>query len=154
MDSNLTTPSIVANSVSSLPIFTLRPGWKRVPRCRTRMPPARTSSPPKRFVDRRGYAGTGYGNLEFADLLDLAPAMVPVDVNGYPHFVVFRGARGNRVLLADPAFGNHTMLIDKFAAAWIEYPDVGKVGFVVEPVDGEVTHNQLAPRPQDFVSLR
>ena len=32
----------------------------------------------------------------------MAPIMVPVDLSGYPHFVVFRGALGNRVLLADP----------------------------------------------------
>lgn len=108
----------------------------------------------KRFVDQHGYEGTGYGSLEFRDLIDLAPIMVPVDLHGYPHFVVFRGARGNRVLLADPAFGNRTMLIDKFEAAWIDYPEVGKVGFVVEQSDGGPADNKLAPRPQDFVSLR
>jgi uncharacterized protein len=108
----------------------------------------------KRYVDQRGYEGIGYGSLEFRDLIDLAPIMVPIDLHGYPHFVVFRGARGNRVLLADPAFGNRTMLTDKFESAWIDYPEVGKVGFVVERTDGGLPPNQLEPRPQDFVSLR
>lgn len=108
----------------------------------------------KGFVDERGYRGIGYGSLDFQDLLDMAPILVPVDLGGYPHFVVFRGALGNRVLLADPAFGNRTMLAPKFEAAWLEYPEFGRVGFVVTPADGEVPANRLAPRPRDFVLLR
>jgi predicted double-glycine peptidase len=109
----------------------------------------------KRFVDERGYQGIGYGNLEFQDLIDLAPIMVAVEfTGGYPHFVIFRGARGNRVLLADPAFGNRTMLAAKFESAWIDYPDFGRVGFVVMPPDGIQPVDGLAPRPSDFVSLR
>jgi len=108
----------------------------------------------KRFVDQRGYQGIGYGSLEFQDLIDLAPILVPVDAGGYPHFVVFRGMRGNRVLLADPAFGNRTMLADKFQSGWIEYAEFGKVGFVVARVDESETPNLLAPRASDFVALR
>jgi predicted double-glycine peptidase len=108
----------------------------------------------KRFVDERGYQGVGYGNLELQDLIDMAPIVVPVDFSGYPHFVVFRGAMGNRVLLADPGFGNRTMLASKFDAAWLDYLELGKVGFVVTPTDGEAPPNRLAPRPRDFVSLR
>jgi uncharacterized protein len=107
----------------------------------------------KRYVDARGYEGIGYGNLTFEDLIDLAPVMVPVDFR-YPHFVVFRGVRGNRVLLADPAFGNRTMLVPKFQNAWMEYPEFGKVGFVVARADGATPPNQLAPAWDDFVSLR
>jgi predicted double-glycine peptidase len=107
----------------------------------------------KRFVDQRGYNGVGYGSLEFQDLIDLAPIIVPVDF-GYPHFVVFRGTRGNRVLLADPAFGNRTMLIGKFEAAWIDYPEFGRVGFVVAETHEGSSPNQLDPRPRDFVSVR
>jgi uncharacterized protein len=108
----------------------------------------------KRFVDERGYQGVGYGDLELQDLIDMAPIVVPVDFSGYPHFVVFRGAMGNRVLLADPGFGNRTMLASKFEAAWLDYMEFGKVGFVVTPTDGEAPPNQLVPRPRDFVSLR
>ena len=108
----------------------------------------------KRFVDERGYQGIGYGNLEFQDRVDMAPIMVPVHLSGYPHFVVFRGALGNRVLLADPGFGNRTLLASKFEAAWLAYPEFGRVGFVVAPVDGTAPPGRLAATPLDFVSLR
>jgi len=58
------------------------------------------------------------------------------------------------VLLADPAFGNRTMLADKFQSGWIEYAEFGKVGFVVARVDESETPNLLAPRASDFVALR
>jgi predicted double-glycine peptidase len=108
----------------------------------------------KRYVDRRGYQGLGYGQLTLDDLIERAPIMVPVRFNGYNHFVVFRGMRGNRVLLADPAFGNRTMLANSFVAAWLEYPDFGRVGFVVARTDGATGPNKLAPRALDFVSLK
>ena len=56
----------------------------------------------KRYVEQRGYAGIGYGKLRLEDLVAKAPLMVPVKLKGYNHFVIFRGMRGNRVLLADP----------------------------------------------------
>lgn len=108
----------------------------------------------KRYVDGRGYAGIGLGRLELADLIERAPIMVPVKLKGYNHFVVFRGARGNRVLLADPAFGNRTMPAERFEDAWLDYPAFGKVGFVVARQDGPAPPNGLAPRPSDFVFLR
>jgi predicted double-glycine peptidase len=108
----------------------------------------------KTYVDRRGYQGIGYGELTLDDLIDLAPMIVPIQTNGYNHFVVFRGALGNRVLLADPAFGNRTMLTAKFENAWLLYPKFGRVGFVIKRLDGTPPPNQLAPSPADFVSLR
>src|SRR5439155_10474513 len=48
-----TLPSTNANSVQSRPVPTLLPAMKRVPRCRTRMLPAVTNSPPYRFTPRR-----------------------------------------------------------------------------------------------------
>src|SRR5262249_38349137 len=44
--SYFTMPSTRANSVKSRPMPTFWPGWMTVPSCRTRMLPARTSSPP------------------------------------------------------------------------------------------------------------
>jgi predicted O-linked N-acetylglucosamine transferase (SPINDLY family)/predicted double-glycine peptidase len=108
----------------------------------------------KRYVEERGYRGIGYGQLTLDDLLERAPIMVPIRSRGYNHFVVFRGARGNRVLLADPAFGNQTMLAAAFESSWLDYPKFGHVGFVVERADGAPPPNQLAPAPSDFVSLR
>src|SRR5713226_1933891 len=48
--SNRTYPLALAKSVWSTPRPTLAPGLKRVPRCRTRMLPAVTNCPPKRFT--------------------------------------------------------------------------------------------------------
>lgn len=108
----------------------------------------------KRYVDGRGYEGIGYGRLTLADLEAKAPIMVPIEAKGYNHFVVFRGRLGNRVLLADPAFGNTTMTVGAFERAWLEYPDIGKVGFVVVRRDGPTGPGALAARPEDFVFLR
>src|SRR5438067_4204735 len=60
----------------------------------------------KRYVDQRGYEGMGYGQLRLQDLIEFAPLIVPVSSNGSDHFVVFRGVWGDRVLLADPGWGN------------------------------------------------
>jgi uncharacterized protein len=81
----------------------------------------------KRFVDERGYVGNGYGNLALANLMQLAPLIVPINTAGYNHFVVFKALAGDRVVLADPAFGNRTMGVRRFESAW-----VGKLGFAVE----------------------
>jgi predicted double-glycine peptidase len=108
----------------------------------------------KRYVDQRGYEGVGYGKLELQDLVERAPIMVPVNFKGYNHFVIFRGMRANRVLLADPAWGNRTMSSERFERAWITYPKIDKVGFVVLRRDGTTPPNQLVARESDFVSLR
>lgn len=108
----------------------------------------------KRYVDSRGYEGIGYGKLTLEDLIERAPVMVPINANGYNHFVVFRGIAGNRVLLADPAWGNRTMTIDDFKKMWLDYPEFGHVGFVVATRGGDPGPNNLAPRPKDFVMLR
>lgn len=108
----------------------------------------------KRYVEQRGYVGVGYGRLTFEDLIERAPIMVPVDFYGYKHFVIFRGMMGNRVLLADPAWGKRTMLRESFEKAWLVYPEVGSVGFVVQRSSGPTPPNRLAPQPNDFVSFR
>jgi uncharacterized protein len=105
----------------------------------------------KRFVDERGYRGRGLGQVAFDDLLQLAPAIVPVRFAGYDHFVVFRGTHGDRVLLADPAWGNRTLRVERFMDSWIESPQFGRVAFVVERTDGQEPPNQLAPHAGEFV---
>jgi uncharacterized protein len=107
----------------------------------------------KRYVDHRGYEGSGYGRLKFSNLIALAPLIVPLSLNGYDHFVVFRGVWGERVLLADPGWGDRTMTIERFENAWLDFPKFGKVGFVVERRDGREPPNRLAPEPNDFLVL-
>lgn len=105
----------------------------------------------KRYVDQRGYEGIGYGKLTVEDLIERAPVMVPLSLYGYNHFVVFRGVRRNQVLLADPAWGNRTMGIERFKHAWISYPEIGKVGFIVSRDGGDTLADGLEPRPRDFI---
>ena len=107
----------------------------------------------KLYVDARGYNGRGIGRLDLDGLVERAPAMVPIMVNGSSHFVVFRGRRGNRVLLADPLFGNRTMTIDQFLGAWPEHEEFGRVGFLVERKDGLPPPNRLEPAADDFLTL-
>jgi hypothetical protein len=106
-----------------------------------------------RYAERLGYSGEGYGGLAYEDLLPLAPAIVPIRVNGYNHFVVFRGAMARSVLLADPAYGNRTMSLDRFKQAWMKYADVGHVAFIVRRRDGLLPPNGLAPDPEEFALL-
>lgn len=108
----------------------------------------------KRVASERGYNGVAYGQLDLDDIIDRAPLIVPIDEFGYHHFVVFRGSYYNRVLLADPAYGNRTMPIEKFRRFWIEYPEIGHVGFVLETSDGQAQPGRLAPEPRDFPTLR
>lgn len=106
----------------------------------------------KRYLDRRGYKGIGYGKLTLNELIKRAPILIPIEASGYPHFVIFRGVAGNRVLLADPAWGNRTITKPKFDSAWLEYADVGKIGFVVAREDDvAVPHTGLAPQPEEFL---
>jgi predicted double-glycine peptidase len=108
----------------------------------------------KRVVDRRGYSGVGMGRLTLDGLVAHAPVIVPVDLLGYNHFVVFRGQLGDRVLLADPAYGNRTMTVARFQQGWIEYPELGRVGFVVARRDGKRVSGSLRPRPEEFLTLK
>ena len=106
----------------------------------------------KRYVESRGYKGNGYGKLTLDDLVELAPILVPVNFNGANHFVVFRGVEGDRVFLADPAFGNRTMPLERFEEAWIDSPVFGRVGFVVTRPGAIPSRNRLAPNRDDAVS--
>jgi uncharacterized protein len=108
----------------------------------------------KRFVDPLGYEGVGLGQLTVPDLLERAPIIVPVNLQGFPHFVVFRGATSKEVLVADPAFGNVTLSIAKFKNAWIKYKDIGHVGFVVMKSGQLAPPGRLSVRAMELVSLR
>ena len=108
----------------------------------------------KRYVDGIGYKGIGLGQMEYEDLAARTPVIVPVNLQGYPHFVIFRGATENTVLLADPAFGNTSVSVEKFRDAWIDYRDFGRVGFIVTPTGEPAPPGQLSARAMDFVMLR
>ena len=98
----------------------------------------------KRYADSQGLEGVGYLNVGLDGLIEMAPALVPVVVRGYPHFVVVRGRLGDKVLLADPAFGNRTMDVRSFQEAW-----QGGITFVVRRREGQPPPNELTERPTD-----
>jgi predicted double-glycine peptidase len=72
----------------------------------------------KRYAESAGFVADGYAKVPLAELDDLRPAIVPVVFFGFPHFVVYRGRIGQQVLLADPAFGNRLLEVEKFEQAW------------------------------------
>lgn len=72
----------------------------------------------KRAAIELGYTVHGY-KLTFERLAELnSPALVPITVRGFKHFVVFRGVIGDRVVLADPAFGNLLVPDFLFESIW------------------------------------
>ena len=72
----------------------------------------------KNFAKYKGYDVIGYRmDFEFLTNLD-KPVLIPVNITDYAHFVIFRGAKGGRVFLADPSMGNMTMKIDRFLKVW------------------------------------
>ena len=80
----------------------------------------------KRFVEVLGYKGSGY-KAEIDDLKALdKPAIVPIEISGYKHFVVFRGIYGNHLFVADPYLGNSSYTINKFLEIWSQ-----KIVFVI-----------------------
>ena len=75
----------------------------------------------KRAALMRGYNAAGYRKLRLENLVRLEGAIVPIQIHGYNHFVVFQGIRdGRRVMLADPAFGNRTMAVKAFMKSWLD----------------------------------
>ena len=85
----------------------------------------------KRFVQARGYRAEGFSGMSLEELAALeTPAIVPIRSKGVDHFVIVRGVFGDRVLLADPAFGNMTMKTNKFQDVWKQ-----GITFIVHPPD-------------------
>jgi predicted double-glycine peptidase len=81
----------------------------------------------KRFVEARGFKGTGYKGLRFEELLALPSPIVPIDFYGNAHFIVVRGLDPvGRVDIADPGFGNTSMSVADFQSVWTK-----GLGFVV-----------------------
>jgi uncharacterized protein len=88
----------------------------------------------KRFLEAHGYTADGFA----VSLDDVSKAGIPaialiVD-NGYHHFVVVKGLRGNTVLLGDPAVGLRVVPREQFESSWSS-----RVVFVIHesPTHGE-----------------
>ena len=72
----------------------------------------------KRFLQAHGFEADGFE--QSLDKLTEArvPAIVLINENGYQHFVVVKGLRGDRVLLGDPASGTRAVSRAHFKASW------------------------------------
>jgi len=100
----------------------------------------------KRYAELRGYEGKGYAGLTLEELVAFAmPAIVPVRIHNYDHFVIFRSLQGNRVLLADPSHGAMTMKTDQFLEIWKK-----GIGFIVLRPNSPPPPGKLNPGAEDF----
>lgn len=98
----------------------------------------------KRFVDALGYQGGGY-RAEIKNLMELdVPVVLPIEVWGYKHFVVFQGIHDNRVFLADPWLGHTSYPLKVFEDMWYQ-----KVIFMAE-AGSRPTRNLLALTKEDM----
>jgi hypothetical protein len=100
----------------------------------------------KGYVATQGLVAAGLGDMSLDDLNARAPAIVPLRWHGFRHFVVYRGRRGDRVLLADPAFGNRTLSLDAFKSAW-----AGGIAFIVFDPANPNPPNRLGAPPELFI---
>jgi predicted double-glycine peptidase len=101
----------------------------------------------KRFAASRGFTAAGYAGMSLDELLAMTPAVAPIRVRGFGHFVVVRGRRGDRLLLGDPAFGNRTMTAEAFVQAW-----TSRIGFVVVPANDPHPPNRMGAPPDLFLA--
>jgi uncharacterized protein len=73
----------------------------------------------KRFMETKGFVAGGYKLSSVEKLKNLqVPVIALVNVRGYNHFVVIKKVQNGRVFVADPAFGNSSPPLEKFARQW------------------------------------
>ncbi|MEZ5830318.1 MAG: C39 family peptidase [Dongiaceae bacterium] len=73
----------------------------------------------KHYGESRGFAAGGFRIDDVNKLAKLkVPALTLITIRGYSHFVVLKGIDRGQVFIADPAFGNRSRPIDRFAEEW------------------------------------
>lgn len=72
----------------------------------------------KRFLQAHGFEADGFEQTLDKLLEARVPAIALINENGYQHFVVIKGLRGERVLIGDPASGTRAMPRQRFLASW------------------------------------
>ncbi len=92
----------------------------------------------KRFAQARGYSADGFSGMSLEDLAaEKSWVITPIHFKSLDHFVVVKGIVGDRIILADPGFGNVTMKTERFMKIW-----KNGIVFVVHPPDPRM----LAPK--------
>jgi hypothetical protein len=72
----------------------------------------------KTYLDSLGYHAEGY-KVDLDKVAEVGvPGIVLIKSNGYLHFVVLKGVRGNQVLVGDSALGSKVMTRETFLAIW------------------------------------
>jgi uncharacterized protein len=74
----------------------------------------------KRFAEGRGYEAAAYMNLSIDEMRVFHAPILLIQAKGYRHFVVFNGVRGDRAVIADPAFGNREIEIETLKKQWLD----------------------------------
>jgi predicted double-glycine peptidase len=73
----------------------------------------------KRYLEAHGFEANGY-EAPLDKLVSVGiPAIVLINDNGYNHFVVIKGIRGERLLIGDPSGGTRAMSRKKFESIWV-----------------------------------
>jgi uncharacterized protein len=92
----------------------------------------------KHFAQARGYTAEGFSGMSLDDLASQRSSVItPIHFKGFDHFVVVKGIVGDRIILADPGFGNVTMRTGRFAKIW-----KNGIVFIIHPPDPRM----LAPK--------
>jgi len=107
----------------------------------------------KHLGESYGFAAAGFKVDDAAKLAKLKiPALTLITIRGYSHFVVLKGISRGQVFIADPAFGNRSRPLDRFAKEWD--------GVILVFVNNKIAANQefspegsLKGRPQDVIPL-
>ena len=72
----------------------------------------------KRYLEAHGFEANGY-EAPLDKLVSVGiPAIVLINDNGYNHFVVIKGIRGQRLLIGDPSGGTRPMVRERFESIW------------------------------------
>jgi len=72
----------------------------------------------KRYVESRGLTAQGF-RVDADALYRLrVPVIALLDLKGYKHFVIVKGAEAGRVFVADPALGHRVMNENDFTRGW------------------------------------
>ena len=98
----------------------------------------------KKELVHRGYQAAGYAGVSLQDLLGMTPAIVRLQNPGFDHFVIVRGTAHGRIVMADPAYGNKTMPVERFMALWTD-----QIAFTVGRADGSRPKGELAIDPEE-----
>ena len=102
----------------------------------------------KDVATKLGYQVKGY-KLSFDQLVALGtPAIVPIVIRGSKHFIVLRGMVGDRVVLADPAFGTTMVSQEQFERLWVT-----KTAMVITRPGAKPPASQLAIAPNELAAV-